>query len=167
MDRHRGMEGRPMKGYRQKLILELISRQFIKTQQQLQELLEENGVPCTQATLSRDLRALSIVKQTESNGIVHYGVSSLSMKNNDLRRLLNIAKMAAQSVEAAQNTVVVKTLPGLAKAVGSFFDKLEPSGLVGSIAGNDTILLIMKDNEAASDLMQVVQNLLSGKQGLP
>lgn len=156
-----------MKGYRQKLILELISRQTIKTQQQLQELLEENGVCCTQATLSRDLRALSIVKQTEPNGTVRYGVSPLSMKNNDLRRLLNIAKMSAQSVEAAQNIIVVKTLPGLAKAMGAFMNKLEPCGLVGSIAGNDTILFIMKDSEAAAALAQAVRNLLSGKQGLP
>lgn len=163
----RGMEGHLMKGYRQKLILELISKRSIKTQQHLQELLEENGVPCTQSTLSRDLRALGIVRQTESNGTVHYGVSPLTTKSNDLKRLLNIAKLAAQSVEAAQNTIVIKTLPGLAKAMRAFVDKLKPSGLVGSIAGNDTILLIMKDNEAAAGLAQVIQNLLSGKQGLP
>lgn len=161
------MEGLCMREHRQKLILELISRQAVETQQQLQELLEENGVFCAQATLSRDLHALSIVKQTEPNGIVHYGINPLSTEDNDLCRLLNIAKMAAQSVEAAQNIIVVKTLPGLAKAMGSFVDQLEPHGLVGSIAGNDTILLVMSDNEAAADLVRVMQDLLSGKQGLP
>ena len=157
-----------MKEQRQKLILELISRQLIETQQQLQELLEQNGIHCTQSTLSRDLHTLSIVKQTEPNGLVHYGINSLSMEDNDndLRRLLNIAKMAAQSVEAAQNIIVVKTLPGLANAMGSFVDKLEPRGLVGSIAGNDVVLLVMKDNEDAASLAQVIRDLLSGKQGL-
>lgn len=156
-----------MREHRQKLILELISRQPVETQQQLQELLEENGVRCTQATLSRDLHTLGIVKQAEPNGTVRYGINPLSMEDNDLRRLLNIAKMAAQSVEAAQNIIVVKTLPGLAKAMGSFVDKLEPSGLVGSIAGNDTILVVMKDNGAAAGLVGAIQDLLSGKQGLP
>lgn len=155
-----------MKGYRQKLILELISRQSIKTQRQLLELLEENGVCCTQSTLSRDLRVLGIVKQTESDGMVRYGLRPLTTQSNSLKHLLNIAKMAAQSVEAAQNMVVVKTLPGLAKAMRSFVDKLEPQDLAGSIAGNDTILVIMKNNEAAAGFAQVIQDLLSGKRGL-
>lgn len=155
-----------MKGNRQKLILELISRQSVRTQQQLLGLLEENGVRCTQATLSRDLRALGIVKQTGEDGMIHYEVSPIITKSNNFKRLLKIAKMAAQSVEAAQNTVVIKTLPGLARAMRSFVDELEPHDLVGSIAGNDTILVIMKDNEAATGFAQVIQNLLSEKQGL-
>lgn len=155
-----------MKGNRQKLILELISRRSVSTQQQLMALLDESGVRCTQATLSRDLRALGIVKQTEGDGTIRYGVSPKIAKSNNFKRLLNIARMAAQSVEAAQNTVVVKTLPGLAKAMRSFVDELKPHDLVGSIAGNDTILVIMKNNEAAAGFAQVIQDLLSGKQGL-
>lgn len=156
-----------MKENRQKLILELISRQPVETQQQLQELLEENGVHCTQATLSRDLHTLGIVKQTQPNGSIRYGVNPRSIEDNDLRRLLNITRMAAQSVEAARNIIVIKTLPGLAGAVGSFADKLEQHSLVGSIAGNDTILLVMKNDEAAADLVQSMQDLLNGKQALP
>jgi len=156
-----------MKEKRQKLILELISNQPVETQQQLQELLEKNGVSCTQATLSRDLRTLGLVKQTELNGSTRYRVNPLSTEDNDLQRLLNIAKMAALSTEAAQNIVVIKTLPGLAGAVASFMDKLEQRGLVGTIAGNDTILLVLKDNEAADDLRLLIQELLSGKRTLP
>lgn len=156
-----------MKKNRQKLILELISRQPVETQQQLQELLEQNGVHCTQATLSRDLHTLGLVKQMEPSGTVRYGINPLSMEDNDLRKLLNIARMAVLSTEAARNIIVVKALPGLAGAVGSFVDKLEQRGLVGSIAGNDTILLVMKDDDAADHLLQVIQELLSGERALP
>lgn len=156
-----------MKESRQKLILELISSQPVETQQQLQELLEQNGVHCTQATLSRDLHTLGLVKQAEASGIIRYVVNPRSMEDNDLKRLLNIAKMAALSVEAARNIIVIKALPGLAGAIGSFVDKLEHDGLVGSIAGNDTILLVMKTDEAADDLLQVIRDLLGGKRALP
>lgn len=114
-----------MKKNRQKLILELISRQPVETQQQLQTLLEENGVHCTQATLSRDLHALGLVKQAEPNGLIRYSVNPLSMEDDDLRRLMNIARMGAVSAQAAQNIIVIRTLPGLANAVGSYVDKSE------------------------------------------
>lgn len=156
-----------MKKNRQKLILELISRQPVETQQQLQALLEENGVHCTQATLSRDLHALGLVKQAEPNGLIRYTVNPLSMEDDDLRRLMNITRMGAVSAEAAQNIIVIRTLPGLANAVGSYVDKSEQPGLVGSLAGNDTILLVMKDNDAAGELLARLQELLEGKRSLP
>ena len=156
-----------MKKNRQKLILELISRQPVETQQQLQTLLEENGVHCTQATLSRDLHALGLVKQAEPNGLIRYSVNPLSMEDDDLRRLMNIARMGAVSAQAAQNIIVIRPLPGLANAVGSYVDKSEQPGLVGSLAGNDTILLVMKDNDAAGELLARLQELLEGKRSLP
>ena len=156
-----------MKKNRQKLILELISRQPVETQQQLQTLLEENGVHCTQATLSRDLHALGLVKQAEPNGLIRYSVNPLSMEDDDLRRLMNIARMGAVSAQAAQNIIVIRTLPGQANAVGSYVDKSEQPGLVGSLAGNDTILLVMKDNDAAGELLARLQELLEGKRSLP
>ena len=127
-----------MKKNRQKLILELISRQPVEKQQQLQELLEETGVHCTQATLSRDLHALGLVKQMEPNGRIHYGVNPLSVEDNDLKRLMNITRMVAISAEAAQNIIVIKTLPGLAKR-----------GFVGSLGGIYRILLVMIDYVSA------------------
>lgn len=157
-----------MKKDRQRLILELVSRQPVETQQQLQDLLEENGVHCTQATLSRDLRTLGLVKQLEPNGVVHYAINPLSSEeDNDLKRLLHIARMAMLSAEAARNIIVIKTLPGLAGAVASFADKLEHRGLAGSIAGNDTILLIMKDDGAADELLHIIRDLVSGTRELP
>lgn len=156
-----------MKKDRQRLILELVSRQLVKTQQELQDLLEENGVHCTQSTLSRDIRTLGLVKMLEPNGVIHYVVNPLPSEDNDLKRLLNIARMAVLSVEAARNIIVIKTLPGLAGAVGSFADKLDQSDFVGSIAGNDTILLIMRDDEAAVERVLVIRELLSGKRVLP
>lgn len=156
-----------MKKDRQRLILELISGQLVKTQQELQDLLEKNGVHCTQSTLSRDIRTLGLVKLLEPNGVIHYAINPLPAEDNDLKRLLNIARMAVLSVEAARNIIVVKTLPGLAGAVGSFADKLDQSDLVGSIAGNDTILLIMRDDGAAAELVLTLRELLNGKRVLP
>lgn len=149
------------------MILELISGQLVKTQQELQDLLEKNGVHCTQSTLSRDIRTLGLVKLLEPNGVIHYAINPLPAEDNDLKRLLNIARMAVLSVEAARNIIVVKTLPGLAGAVGSFADKLDQSDLVGSIAGNDTILLIMRDDGAAAELVLMFRELLNGKRVLP
>lgn len=161
------MEEKRIKADRQKLILELISKQPVETQQQLRELLEENGVHCTQATLSRDLRTLGLVKQAEPGGLVRYSLSPHAGDENEIGRLLNIARISVHSVDVAQNIIVIKAMPGLGKAVGSFADHLDQDGLVGSIAGNDTILLIMRDNTAANELLQVIRDLLSGARTLP
>ena len=80
---------------------------------------------------------------------------------------MNITRMGAVSAQAAQNIIVIRTLPGLANAVGSYVDKSELPGLGGSLAGNDTILLVMKDNDAAGELLARLQELLEGKQALP
>ncbi len=154
-----------MKTDRQKLILELISGQSVATQQQLLELLAARGVQCTQATLSRDIHALNLVKLSDPGGGIRYGVEPVSAVGNDVRKLLNIARLAALSIDAAGNIIVIKTMPGLAHAVGSFADKLE-QGLVGSIAGNDTILLIIRDNASAQALCRNLQELLLGEKGM-
>ena len=155
-----------MKTDRQKLILELISGQSVATQQQLLELLAARGVQCTQATLSRDIHALNLVKLSDPGGGIRYGVEPVSAVGNDVRKLLNIARLAALSIDAAGNIIVIKTMPGLAHAVGSFADKLEEQGLVGSIAGNDTILLIIRDNASAPALCRNLQELLLGEKGM-
>lgn len=151
-----------MKTDRQKIILEVISGQAVATQQQLLELLAARGVRCTQATLSRDIHALNLVKLSAPGGAC-YGVEPASAVGSDARKLLNIARLASLSIDAAGNIIVIKTMPGLAHAVGSFADKLEEQGLVGSIAGNDTILLIIKDSAAAQALCQDLRDLLFGE----
>ena len=155
-----------MKTDRQKLILELISGQSVATQQQLLELLAARGVQCTQATLSRDIHALNLVKLSDPGGGIRYGGEPVSAVGNDVRKLLNIARLASLSIDAAGNIIVIKTMPGLAHAVGSFADKLEEQGLVGSIAGNDTILLIIRDNASAQALCRNLQELLLGEKGM-
>ena len=155
-----------MKTDRQKLILELISGQDVGTQQQLLELLSARGVRCTQATFPRDSRARNLVKRPSPGGGVRYGVEPVPTAGNDASKLLNIARLAALSIDAAGNIIVIKTMPGLAHAVGSFADKLEEQGLVGSIAGNDTILLIIRDNASAQALCRNLQELLLGEKGM-
>lgn len=89
-----------------------------------------------------------------------------SAVGSDARKLLNIARLASLSIDAAGNIIVIKTMPGLAHAVGSFADKLEEQGLVGTIAGNDTILLIIKDSASAQALCRDLRELLLGEKGI-
>lgn len=149
-----------MKVGRQKLILELISTQSVGTQQQLMTMLSDRGVQCTQSTLSRDIWELNLIKQAGADGAAYYKVNPSAAVENDTKKLLNIARLAALSFEPAQNIVVIKTMSGLANAVCSFVDKLGQEGLVGSIAGNDTVLLAMKDDERARQMCRRLQELL-------
>ena len=151
-----------MKVGRQKLILELISTQAVGTQQQLMAMLSDRGVQCTQSTLSRDIWELNLIKQAGADGVAYYKVNPSAAVENDAKKLLNITRLAALSFEAAQNIVVIKTMSGLANAVCSFVDKLGQEGLVGSIAGNDTVLLAMKDDERARQMCRRLQELLAG-----
>lgn len=149
-----------MKVGRQKLILELISTQSVGTQQQLMTMLSDRGVQCTQSTLSRDIWELNLIKQAGADGTAYYKVNPSAAVENDAKKLLNIARLAALSFEPAQNIVVIKTMSGLANAVCSFVDRLGQEGLVGSIAGNDTVLLAMKDDERARQMCRRLQELL-------
>ncbi len=149
-----------MKSDRQKLILELITNQNVKTQQQLLDMLTARGVRCTQATLSRDIQALNLIKHTGPDGITCYGVDPSSEVGSGARKFLNIARLATLALDAASNTIVIRTMPGLASAVCTFVDMLEKKGFVGSVAGNDTILLVMRDNDAAAGLCQAMRELL-------
>ncbi len=149
-----------MKSDRQKLILELISNENIKTQQQLLDMLTARGVRCTQATLSRDIQALNLIKHTGADGAICYGLDPSSAVESDARKFLNIARLATLSLDAASNTIVIRTMPGLARAVRTFVDMLDKKGFVGRVAGNDTILLVMKDSDAADELCAAMRELL-------
>ena len=149
-----------MKTDRQKLILELISGQDVGTQQQLLELLSARGVRCTQATLSRDIHALNLVKLPSPGGGVRYGVEPVPTAGNDASKLLNIARLASLSIEAACNIIVIKTMPGLANGACSALDNMDLPYIVGSLAGDDTAFLLMKDTEAAEAFCEEIKEML-------
>ncbi|MDO5412945.1 MAG: arginine repressor [bacterium] len=149
-----------MKLDRQNVIMEIISNQDIETQNQLLEALAARGVKSTQATLSRDIRDMRLIKELGPNGNYRY-VMAASQDSTDLdARLKKIFKECVLSYDLAQNILVIKTLPGLAQAAGSTLDGMDIPGLVGTIAGDDTAFLALKDPDAAVKLYHEIEQLL-------
>jgi len=151
--------GENMKSDRQNVILEIIAERDIETQNQLLEALAERGVKSTQATLSRDIRDMRLIKELGPGGSYRYVVAA-SQENADLdARLRKIFKECVLSYDVAQNLLIIKTLPGLAQAAGSTLDGMEIPGLVGTIAGDDTAFLALKDSESAIKLYHEIEQI--------
>ena len=133
-----------MKSDRQDAILSILSEKEIETQNQLLSELAARGVKTTQATLSRDIRDLHLVKEMSPHGVYCYTVGT------------------RESVfdHVAQNIIVIKTLPGLANAACSTLDGMDIPHLVGTLAGDDTAFLAMKDNAAAERFCSEIEKLL-------
>ena len=135
-----------MKNVRQSEILNIVQTKDIDTQEQLLEELRSRGFTTTQATISRDIKELRLVKELTSSGEYRYAISERKMSSTTDARLRNIFKEGVLSIDVAQNIVVVRTMPGLASAACSALDAMDIDGMVGSLAGDDTGILIMRDN---------------------
>ena len=150
-----------MKRARQAEILNIIQAVDVETQEQLLDELKARGFSATQATISRDIKELNLVKQPTGAGTYKYVVAQNKQPHHNFAgRLRNIFKEGVTSFDVAQNIVVVKTMPGLASAACSALDSMEIPGMVGSLAGDDTGILIMRDNDAAERFNQEVHKLL-------
>lgn len=148
-----------MKPDRQSMILKIIAEQDIETQGQLLEALSARGVKSTQATLSRDLRDMRLVKELGPNGNYRY-VEPAKNNNDDIeQRLKKILRESVVSYDYAQNLVIIKTLPGLASAACSAVDSMNIHGLVGTLAGDDTAFLALRDNAAAMELYHTIEQI--------
>lgn len=150
-----------MKNARQAEILNVIQTMDVETQEQLLAALRVRGFTATQATISRDIKELRLVKELTGAGGYRYAVSDRKTPTASDVRLRNIFKEGVLSVDVAQNLVVVKTMPGLASAACSALDSMEIIGMVGSLAGDDTGILIMRDNTTAQQFSSEVHKLLS------
>ena len=149
-----------MKSSRQTKILEIIANQDIETQHQLMEALWQHGVKSTQATVSRDIKELRLIKELSPTGRYRYvAVGRDEMVDYD-QRLRKIFRESVTSYAVAQNIIVIKTLPGLANAACSTLDGMNIHDLVGTLAGDDTAFLAMKDNEAASRFCHEIEEML-------
>lgn len=149
-----------MKNNRQSMILEIISRENIETQEQLLARLQARGINSTQATISRDIKQMHLIKQPAGQGVYKYAVSDNRTRLNFAEKLRTIFRESITSIAFAQNIVVLKTMPGLANAAAAALDNMELPDLVGTLAGDDTALLVMKDMEAAEALCQEIQEML-------
>ena len=146
-----------MKPGRQSAILEIIAERDIETQHQLLAALAERGVKSTQATLSRDIKDMRLVKELGPKGNYRY-VAAHSEQGDFGDRLRKIFKESVISYDVAQNLVVIKTLPGLGPGACSAIDAMDIRGLVGSLAGDDTLFLAMRDNESANALYREIDS---------
>ena len=142
-----------MKNARQQKIMELIDKYDIDTQELMIEKLREAGINATQTTISRDIRELKLVKGISANGVYKYVLPSA--KKEAPAPVLNSALTESViGIEAAGNIVVVKTYPGMANALAVCVD----SHIIGSVAGDDTILLVVKTEEIAKEVSRELRN---------
>lgn len=150
-----------MKSQRQAKILEIISNKNVETQEQLLAELQEAGFRGTQATVSRDIKELRIVKELTSLGNYRYTTSSNELSGTFSARLNTIFRECVVSFDYAQNIIVIRTLPGLANAAASAIDAMNMSTVVGSLAGDDTVMIVMRDMNAAASFCGEIKNLLN------
>lgn len=149
-----------MKPGRQSIIMEIINENDIETQNQLLEALAARGVKSTQATLSRDIRDMRLVKELGPNGNYRYAAASRPDSAALDTKLRKIFKECVLSYDLAQNILVIRTLPGLASGACSALDGMEINGLVGTLAGDDTAFIAMRDNASAQALYHEIEELL-------
>ena len=147
-----------MKKNRHKVIMEIIEEQDIQTQNQLMLALQDRGIITTQATLSRDIHDMHLTKEAGPNGGYRY-VAARKSDDDHILRLQKIFKESVVSFDIAQSLLVIRTLPGLAPAACSAMDAIDVEGMVGTIAGDDTAFIAMKDNASAQSLYSEIRNL--------
>lgn len=150
-----------MKSQRQAKIMEIISTRNVETQEQLLDLLQKEGFRGTQATISRDIKDLRIVKEQTSLGTYRYTTSSNEVSGSFTSRLNTIFKECVIGFDYAQNIIVVRTLPGLASAAGSAIDSMNLSTVVGSLAGDDTVMIVMRDTNAAAAFCGEIKSIIN------
>ncbi len=151
-----------MKTRRHAKILELINTYHIDTQEELLRRLREEGFDVTQATVSRDIKELRLIKTLSSDGKYQY--STGKENNKDISsKFFTLLSDSALSIDNAMNIAVVKTLPGMANAVCAAMDSIHWNGLVGTLAGDDTILLLCKDEMSAVQLVQELKKLIASR----
>ena len=150
-----------MKSKRQAKILEIIATTDVVSQEQLLQELDKEGFHSTQATISRDIKELRIVKELSSLGSYRYTVSASDLGGSFSTRLNTIFRECVISFDYAQNIIVVRTLPGLASAAGSAIDAMNLHSVVGTLAGDDTVMIVMRDTNAAATLCGEIKSILN------
>lgn len=148
-----------MKSQRHAKILEMIQKHDVETQEELSDMLQKEGFMVTQATVSRDIRELKLTKVSLSNGKQKY--ASLQEHTKDMsKKYVRVLKEGFVSMDMAQNILVIKTVSGMAMAVAAALDSLQYHEIVGSIAGDDTIMIAVRSVEETDTLMEKLRKLL-------
>jgi len=142
-----------MKKQRLQKIIELVEKYEIETQGELAERLREEGFDVTQATVSRDIRRMKLSKVATEDGRQKYKAVDSNVKSLE-DKYVSVCKEAYVSIDMAQNILVMKTVPGMAMAVAAAVDAMELKEVVGTIAGDDTVMMAVRSVEETKDLMR-------------
>lgn len=148
-----------MKARRQAKILELIKHKVIETQDELAEALGGQGIPVTQATVSRDIKELQLTKVPAGDGRYRYAMpEEMPTASSDKRR--RIFQESVLGVDHSENIIIVRSLPGTAPGVGSALDHLGWTEMIGSVAGDDTVMIIIKPKDVTAELAERIRGLM-------
>ena len=150
-----------MKAQRQAKIMEIISTSNVETQEQLLAALQDAGFNSTQATISRDIKELRIVKELTSFGTYRYTTAAREVPASFSGRLNTIFRECVTSFDYAQNIIVIHTLPGLANAAASALDAMNISVILGTLAGDDTVMVVMRDTNSAAAFCGEIKSLMN------
>ena len=150
-----------MKFKRQAAILDIITSNEIKTQEELSTHLRDRGYTATQATISRDIKELRLIKVASHSGGYQYSTPDQSSTATHMTRLKNIFRECVVKVDRAQNLVVLKTLVGMANAAAAAIDAMKIRDIVGTLAGDDTVMVVMRDTNSAAAFCGEIKSLMN------
>lgn len=153
-----------LKNQRKEKILEIISSRVIETQEELIAALKESGFDVTQSTASRDIKQLGLIKVLDASGRYRYA-SNIQQRevlppNADYNRLLDNFKHSVISVKYAMNNLVIKCYSGMAQGACVAFDSLFSDEFLGTLAGEDTIIVITEDEKSSASLAQKIEKII-------
>ena len=149
-----------MENKRQKAILEIVESCVVETQEELIEMLKARGVDCAQATISRDIKRLHLVKEPYA-GKYRYTVSQRRVGYDVAERLQELLRECGTCVNHANNLIVFKTMPGLGMAAGAAFDNMVIGQMLGCVSGDDTVIIVMRDNASAEEFSAKLTKICS------
>lgn len=143
-----------MKNLRHKAIIDIIDKYEVDTQQRLADLLCEAGFDVTQATVSRDIKTLSLIKVATDHNTYKYALPRMTHGRNGIQIFQSLLHDSMISADVAGNILVIKTYPGMANAVCAAMDQIDLDGVVGTIAGDDTIFIAIRSETQATMVRQ-------------
>lgn len=150
-----------MKGIRQYRIKDIITKRIIETQEELVEALRDSGMQVTQATVSRDMKELMLIKVPAGEGRYKYSIPQEQQRQNPIHKLKRALLDHFVHIDFTDNLVVMKCLPGTANAIGALIDNMEWPEVMGTICGDDTILMICRTKTQSGEIMERMLELLN------
>jgi len=149
-----------MKARRQMKVQEIITKEIIHTQEELADKLQMSGFNVTQATVSRDIKEMGLIKVPSADADYRYAVPNEVHPTNLQDRLKRVLRETVVSINDTESLIVIRTIPGNAHALAAVMDNSNWEEVIGTVAGDDTILLVIKPKEAVTGVLERITNLL-------